>query len=186
MLLDSLEKQKEAKEAEKDAALQTYETMIGDLEQQKKDRDEFFKTVIEKLDNINNPQPTEGIDSVINNTYDDPNEANEVKQGLKDVENAVKDGTEQAKDNANEVKKADNNTTSSANKTDNKSQSANSKTATTANSNNTTVEKQQPVNVTIGDIHIDKPVGDVEQFAKALKMNIHPAFDRQIHTNLKY
>lgn len=122
MLLDSLEKQKEAKEAEKDAALQTYETMIDDLEQQKKDRDEFFKTVIEKLDNINNPQPTEGIDSVINNTYDDPNEANEIKQGLKDVENAVKDGTEQAKDNANEVKKADN-----------KSQSANSKTVTESN-----------------------------------------------------
>ena len=141
MLLDSLEKQKEAKEAEKDAALQTYETMIDDLEQQKKDRDEFFKTVIEKLDNINNPQPTEGINRVVDKTYDDPNEANEVKQGLKDVENAVKDGTEQAKDNANEVKKADNNTTSSANKTDNKSQSANSKTATTANSNNNNAVK---------------------------------------------
>lgn len=122
MLLDSLEKQKEAKEAEKDAALQTYETMIDDLEQQKKDRDEFFETVIEKLDNINNPQPTEGIDRVIDKTYDDPSEANEVKQGLKDVENAVKDGTEQAKDNANEAKKADN-----------KSQSANSKTVTKSN-----------------------------------------------------
>lgn len=140
MLLDSLEKQKEAKEAEKDAALQTYEAMIEDLEQQKKDRDEFFETVVEKLDNINNPQPTEGIDSVINNTYDNPSEANEVKQGLKDVENAVKDGTEQVKDNANEVKKADNNTSNSANKTDNKSQSANSKTATTANSNNNAVK----------------------------------------------
>ena len=122
MLIDSLEKQKESKEAEKDAALQTYETMIEDLEQQKKDRDEFFETVIEKLDNINNPKPTEGIDSVINNVYSDPNEANEIKQGLKDVENAVKDGTEQAKDNANEVKKADN-----------KSQSVNSKTVTESN-----------------------------------------------------
>lgn len=141
MLLDSLEKQKEAKEAEKDAALQTYETMIGDLEQQKKDRDEFFEVVLEKLDNINNPKPTEGIDRVIDKTYDNPSESNEVKQGLKDVENAVKDGTEQAKDNANEVKKADNNTSNSANKADNKSQSANSKTATTANSNNNNAVK---------------------------------------------
>lgn len=62
----------------------------------------------------------------------------------------------------------------------------NSFNETLAKASVTTVEKQQPVNVTIGDIHIDKPVGDVEQFAKALKMNIHPAFDRQIHTNLKY
>lgn len=246
ILIDGLEKQKEAKEAEKDTALDKYDTMIADLEAQKKSQDDFFEKTLNKLDNSVNPQPTEGIDRVIDKTYDNPSEANEVKQGLKDVENAVKDGTEQAKDNVNEVKKADN-----------KSQSANSKTVTESNqteqtsnmdsfmkllysmsgkepdgyerwkrgeydegnkvmsnifSDNafmsgamkpfedamnsfnetlakasvTTVEKQQSVNVTIGDIHIDKPVGDVEQFAKALKMNIHPAFDRQIHTNLKY
>lgn len=141
MLVDSLEKQKEAKETEKDAALGKYDTMIADLEAQKKSQDEFFETVIDKLNNENNPQPTEGIDSVIDKTYDNPSEANEVKQGLKDVENAVNNGTEQAKENANEVKKADNNTSNSANKTDNKSQSASSKTATTANSNNNNAVK---------------------------------------------
>lgn len=62
----------------------------------------------------------------------------------------------------------------------------NSFNETLAKASVTTVEKQQPVNVTIGDIHIDKPVGDVEQFARELKMRIHPTFDRQIHTNLKY
>lgn len=299
MLIDSLEQQKEAKETEKDTALSKYDTMIADLEAQKASQDEFFEKTLDKLDNSVNPQPTEGIDSVINNVYSDSNEANEVKQGLKDVENAVNNGTEQAKDNANEVKKADN-----------KSQSANSKTATTSNSNNTvktdvkqgdnsvnkntsetadkksdasnkqvvvygeqvavydnggenkqteqtsnmdsfmkllysmsgkepdgyerwkrgeydegfkrmgnifsddafmsratkpfkdainsfnetlakasvtTVEKQQPVNVTFsGDINIQKPVGEVEQFAKELLLQIPTAFDRQIHTNLKY
>lgn len=136
MLLDSLEKQKEAKETEKDAALSKYDTMIADLEAQKKSQDEFFEKTLDKLNNENNPQPTESIDRVIDKTYDNPSEANDVKQGLKNVENAVNNGTEQAKDNANEVKKADNNTANSANKTDNKSQSANSKTATTSNSNN--------------------------------------------------
>lgn len=141
MLVDSLEKQKEAKETEKDAALGKYDTMIADLEAQKASQDEFFEKTLDKLNNENNPQPTEGIDRVIDKTYDNPSEANEVKQGLKDVENAVKDGTEQAKDNANEVKRADNNTSNSANKADNKSQSASSKTATTANSNNNNAVK---------------------------------------------
>lgn len=140
MLLDSLENQKKAKETEKDTALSKYDTMIADLEAQKASQDEFFEKTLDKLDNSVNPKPTEGIDSVINNVYSDPNEANEVKQGLKDVENAVNNGTEQAKDNANEVKKAENNTANSANKTDNKSQSANPKTATTANNNNNAVK----------------------------------------------
>lgn len=140
MLLDSLEKQKEAKEAEKDAALGKYDTMIADLEAQKKSQDDFFEKTLDKLDNSVNPKPTEGVDSVIDNVYSDPNEANEVKQGLKDVENAVNNGTEQAKNNANDVKKAENNTANSANKTDNKLQSANPKTAKTANNNNNAVK----------------------------------------------
>ena len=108
-LIDSLEKQKEAKEAEKDAALEKYDTMITDLEAQKESQDEFFDNVIDRLDNSVNPKPTEGVDRVINEVYSDPNEANAVKQGLKDVENAVNENTEQAKDNASEVKRADNN-----------------------------------------------------------------------------
>lgn len=44
----------------------------------------------------------------------------------------------------------------------------------------------QPVNVATGDIVIQNPVGDVEQFARELKMRIHPTFEKQIYTNLKY
>ena len=100
--------------------------MIADLEAQKSSQDEFFEKTLEKLNNENNPQPTEGIDRVIDKTYDNPSEANEVKQGLKDVENAVKDGNEK---NNNAVKsdiKADNNSI----KSDNKATSADTKQAT--------------------------------------------------------
>jgi len=107
ILIDSLEKQKKAKEAEKDAALQTYETMVTDLEQQKKDRDQFFSDVLEKLDNINNPQSAESIDRVIDKAYaDDPKEAERIKQKLKDsdIENSDKKNSNQYDDDT--VKKA--------------------------------------------------------------------------------
>lgn len=250
MLLDSLEKQKESKEAEKDAALEKYDTMITDLEAQKSSQDEFFKSVLEKLDNINNPKPTESIDRIIDKAYaNDPKEAEKVKQKLKDsyVENSDKDKKNSNKSDDDTVKKASLSKTVAKSSNENKDNvqieqtsnydsfmklvysmsgkepdgyerwkrgeydegnklmsnifsddafmnraqkpfedAINSFNETLAKASVTTVEKQQPVNVTIGDIHIDKPVGDVEQFARELKMRIHPTFDRQIHTNLKY
>lgn len=107
MLIDSLEQQKEAKEAEKDAALEKYDTMITDLEAQKSSQDEFFKSVLEKLDNINNPKPTESIDRIIDKAYaDDLKEAEKVKQKLKDnyVENSDKKNSNKSNDDT--VKKA--------------------------------------------------------------------------------
>ncbi len=51
----------------------------------------------------------------------------------------------------------------------------------------TNIEKQQPVNVTFsGGINIQNPVGEVEQFAKELMLQLPTAFNRQIYTNLKY
>lgn len=250
MLIDSLEQQKEAKESEKDAALEKYDTMITDLEAQKSSQDEFFKSVLEKLDNINNPKPTESIDRIIDKAYaNDPKEAEKVKQKLKDsyVENSDKDKKNSNKSDDDTVKKASLSKTVAKSSNENKDNvqieqtsnydsfmklvysmsgkepdgyerwkrgeydegnklmsnifsddafmnraqkpfedAINSFNETLAKAGVTTVEKQQPVNVTIGDIHIDKPVGDVEQFARELKMRIHPTFDRQIHTNLKY
>lgn len=249
MLIDSLEQQKESKEAEKDAALEKYDTMITDLEAQKSSQDEFFKSVLEKLDNINNPQSTESIDRVIDKAYaNDPKEAEKVKQKLKDsyVENSDKKNSNKSDDDT--IKKASLTKTAAKSSNENKDNvqieqtsnydsfmklvysmsdkepdgyerwkrgeydegfkrmsnifsddafmnrakkpyedAINSFNETLAKASVTTVEKQQPVNVTFsGDINIQKPVGEVEQFAKELLLQIPTAFDRQIHTNLKY
>lgn len=251
MLIDSLEQQKEAKESEKDAALEKYDTMITDLEAQKSSQDEFFKSVLEKLDNINNPKPTESIDRIIDKAYaNDPKEAEKIKQKLKDsyVENSDKDKKNSNKSDDDTVKKASLSKTVAKSSNENKDNvqieqtsnydsfmklvysmsgkepdgyerwkrgeydegnklmsnifsddafmnraqkpfedAINSFNETLAKASVTTVEKQQPVNVTFsGDINIQKPVGEVEQFAKELLLQIPTAFDRQIHTNLKY
>ncbi len=247
MLIDSLEKQKEAKEAEKDAALEKYDTMITDLETQKSSQDEFFKSVLEKLDNINNPKPTESIERIIDKAYaDDPKEAEKVKQKLKDsyVENTDKKNSNKSDDDT--VKKASLSKTEIKSPNENKDNvqtaqisnydtfmklvysmsgkepdgyerwkrgeydegfkrmgnifsddafmnraqkpyedAINSFNETLAKASVATVEKQQPVNVTIGDINVNNPVGDSNDLAKELRLNLQNAFEKQMYSNLK-
>lgn len=62
----------------------------------------------------------------------------------------------------------------------------NSFNETIAKSSITNIENQQPVNVTFsGGINIQNPVGEVEQFAKELMLQLPTAFRRQMYTNLK-
>ena len=40
-------------------------------------------------------------------------------------------------------------------------------------------------NITVGDIHINNPVGNSDDLAKELMMNLPNAFQKQMYTNLK-
>lgn len=244
MLIDNLEKQKEAKEAEKDAALEKYDVMIENLEAQKSSQDDFFDKILDKLDNSVNPKSTENLDRAVESVSDNKKEANETNQTLKDIAKIIENSNNKSDDNTvkNSLSKVE--TKSENENKDNVQieQTSNYETfmkllynmsgkepdayeryqrgeyaegnklmsnifsddafmggvmkpiedaissfnKTVAKSSVTNIEKQQPVNVSIGDIHIDKPVGDVEQFAKELQMRIHPTFTRQIYTNLKH
>ena len=61
----------------------------------------------------------------------------------------------------------------------------NSFNETLAKASVATVEKQQPVNVTIGDINVNNPVGDSNDLAKELRLNLQNAFEKQMYSNLK-
>ena len=221
--------------------------MITDLETQKSSQDEFFKSVLEKLDNINNPKPTESIERIIDKAYaDDPKEAEKVKQKLKDsyVENTDKKNSNKSDDDT--VKKASLSKTEIKSPNENKDNvqtaqisnydtfmklvysmsgkepdgyerwkrgeydegfkrmgnifsddafmnraqkpyedAINSFNETLAKASVATVEKQQPVNVTIGDINVNNPVGDSNDLAKELRLNLQNAFEKQMYSNLK-
>lgn len=64
MLIDSLEKQKEAVETEKDTALAKYDDMIAALNEQKNNQSTYYDSLIDILNAYLNPKATENIDSV--------------------------------------------------------------------------------------------------------------------------
>lgn len=54
-----------------------------------------------------------------------------------------------------------------------------------AGSENMIVTGQQPNTFNIGDIVINSPVGDSNDLAKELRLNLQNAFEKQMYSNLK-
>ena len=64
MIVNNLEKQKQALEEQKDIEIDKYDDMISLLEEQKDIQEKYFETLTEILSNYSNPKATENIKSV--------------------------------------------------------------------------------------------------------------------------
>lgn len=231
MLIDNLEKQKEAKENEKDAALEKYDNMITVLNEQKEKQSIYYDSLLEILNSYLNPNATENLDTVFErifadkdnvkvengtttvngNTIDtsnidkgklDGDKVNKQIEQTSNYETFMKllynmagkepDAYERYKrgeyDEGNKLMRdifSDDVFINRAKKPFEDAITSFNETIT--KSSITNIEKQQPVNVTFsGGINIQNPVGEVEQFAKELMLQLPTAFNRQIYTNLKY
>ena len=73
MLIDSLEKQKEAVEGEKETALNKYDTMIDTLNEQKDKQSNYYNSLLEILNAYLNPNANENLDTVFERIFADKN-----------------------------------------------------------------------------------------------------------------
>lgn len=73
MLIDSLEKQKEAVEGEKETALNKYDTMIDTLNEQKDKQSNYYDSLLEILNAYLNPNANENLDTVFERIFADKN-----------------------------------------------------------------------------------------------------------------
>ena len=213
MLIDSLEKQKEAVEGEKETALNKYDTMIDTLNEQKDKQSNYYDSLLEILNAYLNPNANENLDTVFERIFADKNNV-KTEDGTTVVNGNVIDtsNVDSGKLNGDKVNNKLKSTTTEdllrsmgyGNDVIEKfnqnpfvltgigggasfnPMNQNLEKMTVSKENYMTNNKTaQPINVNIGDINVNNPVGDSNDLAKELRLNLQNAFEKQMYSNLK-